>query len=98
MPDYLPHHLFLVHLSGICEIICGLSMAWKKTRVWGCYLSMALLIAVFPANINMLQHSERFPDISESALWMRLPLQFAGLYWIYWISKRTKNAKQLVSN
>ncbi len=46
MPRYLPYHLELVYLSGLCEIICGLMLFFKGTQVLGAWLTIALLIAV----------------------------------------------------
>ncbi len=46
MPRYLPYHLELVYLSGVCEIICGLLLFFKRTQSLGAWLTIALLIAV----------------------------------------------------
>ncbi len=46
MPRYLPYHLELVYLSGLCEIICGLLLFFKRTQKFGAWLTIALLIAV----------------------------------------------------
>src|SRR5438132_1559090 len=57
MPDYLPLHLQLVYLSGVCEIALGLLVAIPATTRLAAWGIVALLIAVFPANINMLVHN-----------------------------------------
>jgi uncharacterized membrane protein len=66
MPPYLPWHLFLVYLSGFFEIALGaLLLVPRQQRVaaWGL---MALLVAVFPANIHMAVHAQRgSPSSSE---------------------------------
>ena len=49
MPDYLPAPLLLVILSGIAEIICGLLLVFPNTQTIGAYLTIALFVAVFPA-------------------------------------------------
>jgi uncharacterized membrane protein len=41
---------------------------------------MALLVAVFPANINMAFNSSLMPDIPS---WLRLPLQPVLIWWAY---------------
>jgi uncharacterized membrane protein len=46
MPHYLPYHLELVYLSGLCEIICGLMLFFRQTQSLGAWLTIALLIAV----------------------------------------------------
>jgi len=88
MPPYLPWHLFLVHLSGLFESALGIMLLIPKfTRLaaWGL---IALLIAVFPANIHMAMNPQLYPDIPPFALWLRLPLQGVFIAWAYWYSKR----------
>jgi uncharacterized membrane protein len=55
MPPYLPAPLALVYLSGAAEIAGGVGLLIPATRQlagWGLIL---LLLAVFPANVYMLQ-------------------------------------------
>ena len=44
---------------------------------------IALLIAVFPANLHMAQNPELYPGISPVLLWLRLPLQGVLIAWAY---------------
>ena len=83
MPPYLPLHDELVILSGICEIALGLLLLVPKfTRLaaWGI---VALLVAVFPANIYVYQNQELFPAPAIVHL-LRLPLQGIFIAWAYW--------------
>ncbi len=83
MPPYLPWHLFLVYLSGLCEIAGGaflLVPRFARLAAWGL---IALLLAVFPANIYMATHPELYAEISPTLLWLRLPLQFVLIAWAY---------------
>jgi len=87
MPPYLPWHLFLVYLSGFFEIALGiLLLIPKQARIaaWGL---IALLVAVFPANIHMAVHTELYPAISPAMLWARLPLQGVLIAWAYWYTR-----------
>jgi uncharacterized membrane protein len=87
MPPYFPWHLFLVYLSGVFEIVLGILLIIPRfTRLAGFGL-IALLIAIFPANIHMAINSELFPDISPIALWIRLPLQGVLIAWAYWYTR-----------
>jgi len=52
MPPYLPWHLFLVYLSGIFEIAFGILLMVARYSRYGAWGIIALLIAVFPANIH----------------------------------------------
>jgi len=88
MPDYLPFHLELVYLSGFFEILGGLGVLIIMTRKWAGYGLMALLIAVFPANIQMAVFPEKYADIgSPMMLNARLPLQIILIAWAYWATK-----------
>lgn len=53
MPTYIPAHLFMVRASGICEILGGAGLLVPQTRRAAAWGLVALLIAVFPANIYM---------------------------------------------
>lgn len=87
MPPYLPWHLFLVYLSGFFEIALGsllLLPALTRIAAWGL---IALLIAVFPANLHMATNPELYPEINSIALWLRLPLQAVFIAWAYWYTR-----------
>lgn len=92
MPPYLPWHLFLVYLSGLFESALGLMLLIPKyTRLaaWGL---IALLIAVFPANIQMVLNPQLYPNIPPFALWLRLPLQGVLIAWAYWYTRNHKKS------
>ena len=73
----------IVVASGLAEIAGGLAILPDRTRRGARWWLLATLVAVYPANIHMALHSERFPKIPAAALWARLPVQglFALLTW-----------------
>ena len=82
MPAYLPLPYFLIYLSGLCEIaigVCCFIQSKYKIAKWG---AIALLIAVFPANIHMAMHPELFPEFPDYGLWIRLPFQAVFIVWV----------------
>lgn len=84
MPPYLPLPLFLVYLSGLCEAALGAALLipkYARAAAWGL---VALLVAVFPANIHMATNPESFPEFGPASLWLRLPLQAILVAWAYW--------------
>ena len=90
MPPYLPYHKELVYLSGIFEIIFGLMILFEKTRFWGSWGLILLLLAVYPANIYLAfnQEPQELIGISSfAASWIRLPIQFILIGIAYWHSK-----------
>lgn len=84
MPPYVPAHLLLVYLSGVFEILGGAGLLVAATRRFAGLGLMALLAAVYPANIHMALNPELFPDMSPAALYARLPLQFVFAAWVWW--------------
>ncbi len=90
MPPYIPWHLKLVYISGACEIIFGLLLIPRQTRRIAAWLIIALLIAVFPANIQMTINyvNEHNPDLWISIV--RLPIQIFLIWWAWIYTKSTK--------
>ncbi|QNF31579.1 DoxX family protein [Adhaeribacter swui] len=83
MPPWLPAHKFLVLASGACEILFGLLLLPAGTRPVAAWLIIALLIAVFPANVQMaLQFTEQHRP-GWWLTWLRLPLQGVLIWWAY---------------
>jgi len=87
MPPYLPAHGALVFWSGVFEVLGGVAVlapGLRRQAGWGLVL---LLIAVYPANVHMALHPEQFADVSRSALFARLPVQFLLIAWAYWATR-----------
>lgn len=87
MPPYLPWHLELVYISGIAEILLGILLLVRRTLAIAAWGIIALLIAVFPANLQMALEPSQFPNIPEIALWLRLPFQAVLIAWAYWYTR-----------
>jgi uncharacterized membrane protein len=89
MPPYLPAHLLLVQISGVCEILGGVGLVLGRTRRIAAIGLIALLIAVFPANVHMALNPEQYADIGPPvAFYVRLPLQFVLIYLVWWAGAR----------
>ncbi len=84
VPDYLPAHRELVQWSGVAEIVGGLAVIPARTRTpFARWWILGVLAAVYPANIHMALHPERYKKLPPAALWARLPLQFAAAWWAW---------------
>ena len=85
VPPYLPARRFLVYLSGACELAGGAGLLVPRTRRLSALGLIALLAAVFPANVQMLANAVAAgkPQWQVVLLWLRLPLQL-GLMWLIW--------------
>jgi uncharacterized membrane protein len=81
MPAWLPYPLLLVYISGICETVFGLLLIPVATRRAAAWLIIALLVAIFPANIQMMLN---YRHDHNPQLWLmiaRLPVQVLLILW-----------------
>lgn len=93
IPPFLPAPRELVELSGVAELGLGMAALLLGTRVprlrrWIAWGVIALLVAVFPANLYIALENVPIGGRAEGlgALnWVRLPFQlaFIGWAWIY---------------
>ena len=87
MPAYLPYPYAIIYFSGICESALGMLLLFNKTRRFAAWGIVALLAAVFPANIQMLVN---YSHENNPRLWVaivRLPLQLPLIWWAYSFTK-----------
>ena len=89
MPPYLPLHRELIYLSGAFEIAGGLGMLTERTRRIAGIGLILLLIAVWPANVQMLldARAAEKPLWWVALLWARLPLQLVLIAWVWRASR-----------
>jgi uncharacterized membrane protein len=91
MPAELPAstHAALVYISGGFEILGGLGLILPATRRLAAWGLIALLVAVFPANVNMALNHLKLgdTDVPTWALWARLPLQAVAIAWAWWFTR-----------
>lgn len=89
MPDYIPQvlHRPAVIVSGICEVALGLLLLVPPTSRLAAWGLIALLVAVFPANIYAFQHSEELFGVSRAQHFIRLPLQGVLIAWAWWYTR-----------
>ena len=86
MPDYIPLvlHRPAVLASGVAEIVLGVMLVIPRTTQMAAWALIALLIAVFPANIYVYQHQDILPDVSPTMHLLRLPLQGVMIALAFW--------------
>lgn len=76
MPSWVPRHREVIHASGVAELLCAAAMVHPRTRRAGGWASAALLVAVFPAHVQMAQDAHRSGDRRFRAVaYGRMPLQ-----------------------
>lgn len=90
VPPALPAPLALVYLSGLAEVAVGVGLLVPRTRRYAAWATIALLLAIFPANIYMATSDvvvAGMPgggDPSTLVRWARLPLQGVLILWAFW--------------
>ena len=85
MPPYIPWPEAMVAISGVAEILGGLGVCFRATRVTAGWCLIALLVAVFPANLYAISTGMVIGGYSLPAwmLWTRLPFQLLFGVWVY---------------
>lgn len=81
MPRGLPAPDMIVAVSGIAELVCAVGLVTRQP--WAGPASVALLVAVFPGNVQFAL--DRAADPSAGTLgvalsWLRLPLQIPMIW------------------
>jgi uncharacterized membrane protein len=92
MPDYLPAQHELVLASGAAEIAGAVMVVFAPTRRLGGLWLAATLVLVFPANVQMALHPDRYPSLAPALLWARLPLQPLAIWWALWATRSRRPA------
>ena len=83
MPPWLSYPLQIIYISGFFEIVLGALLFFEPTRKFAAWGLIVLLVAVFPANIQMMLN---FKNTHNPYLWvaiLRLPLQIVLIWWAW---------------
>ena len=83
IPPYLPNPKLLNQLSGATEVLLGLFLIFPNTKNYAAWGIIVLLVAVFPANLFMLQNQKASFGLPKWILLLRLPLQIVLIWWAY---------------
>ena len=97
MPPYLPFHLELVYLSGVIEIGLGICLLIPRCTRYAAWGIVALLIAVFPANIYLYQNQEIVPASSTAHL-LRLLFQGVLIGVAFWQTRKRESTSSSLSS
>lgn len=90
IPSILPAPLLLVYISGVCEIVFALLLLPKISRRLAAWLIIALLVAVFPANIQMTIDFARAHNPDTWLTIVRLPIQLLLIAWAWHFAKKVR--------
>ena len=87
MPPYFPNHRALVAVSGVVEILLGVALCFSATKNYAILEIMLMLVVFLTVHVHMLKNDKAASGIPKWILIIRIPLQFALIYWAYWYLK-----------
>jgi uncharacterized membrane protein len=98
IPPDLPNPEWLNVLSGLAEIVLGVFLLEPRARPFAAWGIIALLVAVFPANLYVATQNLGGPDFTPGAgnafaNWARLPFQLLFLVWAWWYTRPESPAR-----
>lgn len=100
VPPSLPGPRALVYLSGLAEVALGLGVLLPRTRRRSAWGLIALLVAVFPANVYMATGDvedglpKEVDAVPDWLLWVRLPMQAVLIAWAWWYTDSADGERQ----
>lgn len=83
IPAFFPNPKLLNTLSGIAEILLGILLCIPVFTAYAAVGIIALLIAVFPANLLMYVDEKASLGLPKWLLLLRLPMQIVLIIWAY---------------
>ena len=92
IPPFLPWRRAALYITGALEFLGGIGLLiprFQRVAAWGL---VALLIAVFPANIYHAIAPIKLGGITDSPVyhWIRLPFQGVFIWWTLWCTGKKK--------
>jgi uncharacterized membrane protein len=90
MPPGLPAPEWLNVASGLAEIVLGVYILEPRTRVLAAWGIIALLVAVFPANVYVATENVGADGPGTGSMlanWIRLPFQLVFVLWAWWYTR-----------
>jgi len=92
IPPDLPYPEWLNVLSGLAEITLGVFVLEPRVRVFAAWGLIALLVAVFPANLYVAMENVGLPGGEPGtgnavANWVRIPFQAVFILWAWWYTR-----------
>jgi uncharacterized membrane protein len=90
MPPYLPWPSALHLTAGFFEVVLGVMLLFQRFQKLAAWGLIALLLAIYPANIHMAVNHDLYPELPMVFHWIRLPLQFVMIAWAWWFTRADK--------
>jgi uncharacterized membrane protein len=84
VPPELPNPALLVTVTGIAELAGAIGLLVPALAPWAAYALIALLLAMFPANLYASTIGHRIAGRPHTRLALRLPLQLLWIALLGW--------------
>jgi uncharacterized membrane protein len=85
VPPALPRPDLLVLFTGILELAGAVGLSLEPTRRWAAFGLIALLLAMFPANVSAARRGVKLSGRPPTPLWIRAPMQVLFVLWLWWV-------------
>lgn len=96
VPSALPHPRLLQYAAGLTELGCAAGLLHPRTRRAAGWAAAALLVAVFPGNIQMAVDAGDAGTTERLLTYARLPLQVPLVVWAVAVARRAERPRSLV--
>jgi uncharacterized membrane protein len=87
VPPYVPFPVAVVYLTGVFEILASAALWLPRWRRLTGIALFVFTLCVTPANVYMSMNPELFPNMSQTALTLRLVFQVVLLACIWWSTR-----------
>ena len=84
IPRYIPKGKLMVYLSGVAEILLGIALFFKQTRILALWGIIVMLIVFLTVHWYMIRDKKFHTTFPLALLWFRFILQFGLMYWAYY--------------
>jgi uncharacterized membrane protein len=85
VPPGLPRPDLLVSLTGLMELAGAVGLLFEATRWWAAWGVIALMFAMFPANVSAALRGIPFRGRRATPFWVRLPMQILFIVWAWFV-------------
>jgi uncharacterized membrane protein len=85
VPPALPRPDWIVTLTGFLEFAGAGGLLLEMTRRWAAWGLIALLIAMFPANVSAAKREVGIRGRAHTPMWLRAPMQVLFIAWTWWV-------------
>src|SRR5262245_52395148 len=83
VPPSLPRPDVLVFGTGLAELAGAAGLMFPPTRFWAAWGLIALLVAMFPANVSAARRETTIRGRRATPLWLRTPMQILFIAWAW---------------